>query len=307
MSHGTAKGDQTPLIPAVPWGQINWNCGLSLAQLSQLIEECWPETSWDNWPGMSRASNPRAAPDTLRAVRITAMATTCATTWYYMMLLLNIGIASRRRTFTGRLLMFEAKDGLKIAGAFGRSIHPGHPLHCHNLTQRSWPARKRYEHESAWSACFNAFLVQIHISTFSTASKPYSIHLNPFMRLSCSNHQSGWNQPCRVTQWSHSPAFTCWFTNNTGCLPAYHQTLGAPQMRATSSRGSPNPMACHLCAANILQWPAGKLHEFKKLKGAGRTHQIQADKLRDRLGRRLSTSDLQSAQKQLQETQSGLV
>ena len=106
-----------------------------------------------------------------------------------------------------------------------------------------------------------------HISTFSTASKPYSIHLNPFMRLSCSNHQSGWNQPCHVTQWSHSPAFTCCFTKKfTGCLPAYHQTLGAPQMRATSSRGSPNPMACHLCAANILQWPAGKLHDFKKHK-----------------------------------------
>ena len=42
MSHGTAKGDQSPLIPTVPWGQINWNCGLSSAFTTH-----WRMLAWD--------------------------------------------------------------------------------------------------------------------------------------------------------------------------------------------------------------------------------------------------------------------
>lgn len=120
---------------------------------------------------------------------------------------------------------------------------------------------------------------KLHISTFSTASKPYSIHLNPFTRLSCSNQQSGWNQPCRgVTQLSHSHKYHKYFINSpalTTASPisslgnqwksvdqttarssavttaAYHQASGAPQLRATSSGGSPSPKACHRIG---LQW-----------------------------------------------------
>ena len=50
------------------------------------------------------------------------------------------------------------------------------------------------------------------------------------------------------------------------------------------------------------------MNDFK-LKGAGRTHQIQADKPQDRLARRPNTLDLQSAKQQqnAQNAQSGLV